>query len=54
MKVIEPLFLNDLYEELDKSKKSVTKLKKLLKRISEIKIFDPACGSGNFLIIAYK
>lgn len=54
MKVIEPLFLNDLYEELEKSKKSETKLRKLLKRLSEIKIFDPACGSGNFLIIAYK
>jgi hypothetical protein len=54
MKVIEPLFLNDFYEELEKSKKSETKLKKLLKRLSEVKVFDPACGSGNFLIIAYK
>ncbi len=54
MKVIEPLFLNELYEEFEKSKKSENKLKKLLKRLSEIVIFDPACGSGNFLIIAYK
>lgn len=54
MKVIEPLFLNDLYEEFEKSKKSENKLRKLLKRLSEIKVFDPACGSGNFLIIAYK
>jgi hypothetical protein len=54
MKVIEPLFLNDLYEELEKSENSATKLQKLQQRLGEIKIFDPACGSGNFLIIAYK
>jgi restriction-modification enzyme MmeI-like protein len=54
MKVIEPLFLNDLYEELEKIESSATKLQKLQQRLSEIKIFDPACGSGNFLIIAYK
>ena len=54
MKVIEPLFLNDLYEELESSKKDKKKLTKLRKRISKIKIFDPACGSGNFLIISYK
>lgn len=54
MKVIEPLFLNDLYEELDKAGNSATKLQKLQQRLGEIKIFDPACGSGNFLIIAYK
>jgi type I restriction-modification system DNA methylase subunit len=53
MKVIEPLFLNELREEYEnaKSKKS---FEKLLTRIWNIKIFDPACGSGNFLIIAYK
>ena len=54
MKLIEPLFLNDLYEELDKVSNSATKLQKLQQRLGEIKIFDPACGSGNFLIIAYK
>jgi len=54
MKVIEPLFLNDLNEELEKAKGSEKKLKKLLNRLRHIKIFDPACGSGNFLIIAYK
>lgn len=54
MKVIEPLFLNDLYEELDKASNSATRLQKLQQRLGEIKIFDPACGSGNFLIIAYK
>jgi len=54
IKVIEPLFLNDLYEELEKVESSSTKLQKLQQRLGEIKIFDPACGSGNFLIIAYK
>ncbi len=54
MKVIEPLFLNELYTEFEKSKGNDTKLKKLIYRLSKLKIFDPACGSGNFLIIAYK
>jgi type II restriction/modification system DNA methylase subunit YeeA len=54
MKVIEPLFLNDLHDELENSKKDIKKLTKLRERASKIKIFDPACGSGNFLIISYK
>ncbi len=54
MKVIEPLFLNELYEELEKAGSDQKKLNALLHRIHHIKIFDPACGSGNFLIIAYK
>ena len=54
MKVIEPLFLNVLYAELENSKTNIKKLNELLKRIWNLKIFDPACGSGNFLIIAYK
>ncbi|WP_339757532.1 class I SAM-dependent DNA methyltransferase [Algoriphagus aquimarinus] len=54
MKVIEPLFLNELKEEFDKAKHNPKKLNELLHRLSKIKIFDPACGSGNFLIIAYK
>jgi len=54
MKVIEPLFLNELYEAFEKAKGDKKKLNDLLLRISKIKIFDPACGSGNFLIIAYK
>lgn len=54
MKVIEPLFLNELYEAFEQAKNEPRKLKDLLFRLSKIKIFDPACGSGNFLIIAYK
>jgi hypothetical protein len=54
MKVIQPLFLDKLYAELEKSRKSENKLKGLLVRLQNLRIFDPACGSGNFLIIAYK
>ena len=54
MKVIEPLFLNDLKEEFENAKGNTKKLNELLYRLKNIKIFDPACGSGNFLIIAYK
>ena len=54
LKVIQPLFLDKLHEDLEKAKHSKDKLTALLDRISKIKIFDPACGSGNFLIIAYK
>jgi hypothetical protein len=58
MKVIEPLFLNDLKMHLNDiitSEKGVEKkLSKLLDRLYHLRLFDPACGSGNFLIIAYK
>ena len=60
MKVIEPLFLNDLkatYEHAIQKKRKgdrINDLNDLLKRLQSLKIFDPACGSGNFLIIAYK
>lgn len=54
MKVIQPLFLNDLEEEFVNASNNTKKLNELLIRISKIKFFDPACGSGNFLIITYK
>jgi N-6 DNA Methylase len=54
MKVIEPLFLNELREEFDKYRDDARRLQKLIERMRTIRIFDPACGSGNFLIIAYK
>lgn len=54
MKVIEPLFLNELNEEFEKNKVKKNKLQALLNRITRIKFFDTACGSGNFLIITYK
>ena len=54
MKVIEPLFLNELKEEFEKNYDNEKKLNQLLTRLENLRIFDPACGSGNFLIIAYK
>lgn len=54
MKVIQPLFLEPLRSELDSSRKNAKALKGLLVRLGQIKVFDPACGSGNFLIVAYK
>ncbi|HCR89489.1 MAG TPA: SAM-dependent methyltransferase [Prolixibacteraceae bacterium] len=53
-KLIRPLFLDALYEEFEKNFNNGKELRKLILRISKIKFFDPACGSGNFLIIAYK
>jgi type I restriction-modification system DNA methylase subunit len=53
-KLIEPLFLNNLREEFEKNRLDAKALDRLLIRISKIKFFDPACGSGNFLIITYK
>ena len=54
LKTIEPLFLNELKDEFDAAYDSRRKLEALLERISSIKVMDPACGSGNFLVIAYK
>ena len=54
LKTIEPLFLDGLKDQFDSGFNSIKKLEALLMRVSEIKVFDPACGSGNFLVIAYK
>ncbi|WP_231427004.1 DNA methyltransferase [Pedobacter sp. Leaf250] len=54
LKLIKPLFLDELYEEFENNKENPKALDKLLVRLSKIKFFDPACGSGNFLIITYK
>ena len=54
LKVLNPILLDNLYEKLSKAENNENKLKKILKQIYELKIFDPACGSGNFLVIAYK
>ena len=54
LKVIDPLFIDELRDEYDKAFDSEKKLYALWARISKIKVFDPACGSGNFLIISYK
>lgn len=54
LKLIKPLFLDELEEEFEKNMENPKGLRKLIDRISKIKFFDPACGSGNFLIITYK
>jgi len=54
MKVIKPLFLDDLYDEFERAGNSKPKLEALLGRLQRLRIFDPACGSGNFLIIVFK
>ena len=54
LKVLNPLFLDDLLAKLEEAGTSPQKLLNLRKRIARIRVFDPACGSGNFLVIAYK
>ncbi|WP_129932606.1 MULTISPECIES: DNA methyltransferase [unclassified Pseudomonas] len=54
LKVLNPLFLDDLRSQLDLAGDDKRKLLALRRRIARIRVFDPACGSGNFLVIAYK
>ena len=53
-KLIKPLFLDELREEFEKVKSSSKKLKEFHHKLSTLKFLDPACGSGNFLIITYR
>lgn len=54
LKVLNPLFLDDLRAQLEAARDNKIKLLNLRKRMARIRVFDPACGSGNFLVIAYK
>jgi hypothetical protein len=54
LKVLNPLFLDDLRAKLAEAGDNTRTLLNLRKRIAKIRVFDPACGSGNFLVIAYK
>jgi len=54
LKVLNPLFLDDLRATLEEAGDNARKLLNLRQRIARIRVFDPACGSGNFLVIAYK
>jgi hypothetical protein len=54
LKVLNPLFLDDLRARLEQAGDNSRMLLNLRKRMSKIRVFDPACGSGNFLVIAYK
>ena len=54
LKVINPLFMDDLRKEFAKCGKSATKLGAFHNRLAALNFFDPACGCGNFLVIAYR
>lgn len=59
LRVIKPLFLDDLYQELAKAtqagpRKKFDELRKLQDKLAQLKFLDPACGSGNFLVITYR
>ena len=59
LKVIEPLFLDDLRAEFAKLKarrdsRAVPELRKFQQKLGRLRLFDPACGCGNFLVIAYR
>jgi hypothetical protein len=54
LKLIKPLFLDSLWAEFNAAKRSTNRLFELLKKIAALKFFDPACGCGNFLVIAYR
>lgn len=54
LKVINPLFMDELWEEFEKVKTNSFLLEKFHNKISELKFIDPACGCGNFLIITYR
>ena len=54
LRLIKPLFLNELYKEFEKVKMYSNQLNAFHEKIANLKFLDPACGCGNFLIIAYR
>jgi hypothetical protein len=54
LKLIKPLFLDELYREFEKVKNSPTQLNRFHDKIAGLRFLDPACGCGNFLIITYR
>ena len=54
LKVLNPLFLDELRTKLEEAGDNARMLLNLRRRMAKIRVFDPACGSGNFLVIAYK
>ncbi len=54
LKLIQPLFLDDLHEEFKRVKSNKNKLFEFHKKLRTLTFFDPACGCGNFLVIAYR
>lgn len=54
LKLIKPLFLDDLWKEFGSIKDNKNKLPEFHKKLSTLKFLDPACGCGNFLVITYR
>jgi hypothetical protein len=54
LKALKPLFLDDLRAEFDRIKKQRPKLEEFHRRLATVRVFDPACGCGNFLVTAYR
>lgn len=54
LKLIKPLFLDELWEEFESVKSNKSKLSDFHKKLSTLKFLDPACGCGNFLVITYR
>jgi hypothetical protein len=54
LKLIKPLFMDELWTEFESAEKDKRKLQKLHEKISKLRFLDPACGCGNFLIVAYR
>ncbi len=54
MKALGPLFLDELWQRFEAAKNNATKLERLHDEIAEIRLLDPACGCGNFLVVAYR
>lgn len=54
LRVIKPLFLDELYKEFESIRNNTKQLKEFHKKLSKLKFLDPACGCGNFLVITYR
>jgi hypothetical protein len=54
LKLIKPLFLDELHNEFESCKSNTKKLTEFHDKLRKLKFFDPACGCGNFLVIAYR
>ncbi|HEX8176140.1 MAG TPA: DNA methyltransferase [Pyrinomonadaceae bacterium] len=54
LKVVRGLFLDELYSEFESIKHNASRLRQFHEKLARLKFFDPACGSGNFLVITYR
>jgi hypothetical protein len=54
LKVVRGLFLDDLYAEFESIKHNAARVRQFHEKLASLKFFDPACGSGNFLVITYR